>query len=101
MKNLKEYITEGFFDLDDLKKDLKEWWSDYVDSLAPEDETEYKKTLKNIADGKDELIRQAIRQLHTDYQWSHQNIDKYENDIIEIMKEKAKNTLSIRYHEHN
>ena len=93
MKNLKEYISEGFCDLDNIKNDLKEWWSDYVDSLRPEGETEYKNTLKNIADGKDELIRQAIRQLHTDYNWSHQDIDKYENDIIDIMKSMAQNIL--------
>ena len=94
MKNINNFIMERNNDLEDMTQDLAEWWDEHINADGYENNSEYRKNMEAMIDGKnDQLVDMALDALVNDYDWSEHEVEKNRKDFIIVLKQWAKDNL--------
>lgn len=94
MKNIKDFIFESNIDIEDIESDLSEWWEERINIDGYNNRREYERDVKLMSNGNnDELVNVAIDALIVEYKWPKNEINKFRNDITNILTQLAKDKL--------
>ena len=94
MKNIKDFIFESNIDIEDIESDLSEWWEEHINIEGYNNRREYERDVKLMSNGNnDELVDVAIDALIVEYNWPKNEINKFRNDITNILTQLAKEKL--------
>jgi hypothetical protein len=96
MKDIKNFILESSQDdLEDMTNDLSEWWDEHCVEDGYNSRHEFMDDMKAMADKEnDPLVDDAFDYLENECEWDRKDIEHWEDDLIEVLSQWAKDQLS-------